>query len=307
MKRTDRVDRLLTHMATYGCWFRASDRGPTSNQWATPPGETDFLQDLIRPSRRGRICLKGLRFVSRTILAFTFSFVLLISAAARAEVRVLAYGDSNTWGFKPTVEGDFLPRYSDSQRWSGVMRDALGPAYAVEVNGIPGRSLNFDLPGGLGALTKQDGNGLRRLALSVTQDAPVNLVIVMLGTNDLIHKPRPTPHQIAAGLEKLVRIAETATVAYAPTQKQRLLFVVPAPLHDTSHGPFKDDFDARAVQESKDLAEAFLNEGRRLGVPVFDAGSIVKVEGIDGVHLTEAAHRQLGEAIAREVKAIVQP
>jgi lysophospholipase L1-like esterase len=141
----------------------------------------------------------------------------------------------------------------------------------------------------------------------LTEDAPVNFLVVMLGTNDLIHKPRPSPEQIAHGLIKLKQLAEAGTVAYTPSQKQRVLVVVPAPLHDTRHGPFKDDFDDRAVKESRELAQAFASEGRRIGLPVFDAGSIVEAEGVDGVHLTEEGHSRLGEAIAREVKALVQP
>ena len=129
----------------------------------------------------------------------------------------------------------------------------------------------------------------------------------MLGTNDLIHKPRPTADQIARGLVKLKQLAEAGTVSYSAIQKQRILFVVPAPLRDTRHGPFKDDFDNQAIKESRYLAQAFLSEGKRIGVPVFDAGSVVEAEGIDGVHLSESGHRLLGEAIAREVKALVHP
>ncbi len=235
------------------------------------------------------------------------SFLLVLSASTNAEVRILTYGDSNTWGFKPTVEGDFLPRYTDAQRWSGVMQRALGAGYGVTVVGVPGRSLNYDLPGNIGSISKEDGNGMRRLALSLTEGAPVNFLVVMLGTNDLIHKPRPSPEQIAQGLIKLKKLTEAGTVAYTPLQKQRVLFVVPPPLRDTRHGPFKDDFDDRAVKESRELAQAFASEGRRIGLPIFDAGSIVEAEGVDGVHLTEEGHSRLGEAIAREVKALVQP
>lgn len=232
--------------------------------------------------------------------------LMFLCASANAEVRILTYGDSNTWGFMPSVEGNFLPRYTDAQRWPGVMQQSLGSGFAVNVVGIPGRSLNYDLPGSLGSISKEDGNGLRRLALSLTEDAPVNLVVVMLGTNDLIHKPRPTPDQIASGLVKLKQLAEAGTVPFSASQKQRILFVVPAPLRDTRHGPFKDDFDDQAVKESRDLAKAFISEGKRIGVPVFDAGSVVEAEGIDGVHLSEAGHRRLGEAIAQQVRALVQ-
>lgn len=245
--------------------------------------------------------------LSHLCSAISCSFLMCLSFAANAEVRVLTYGDSNTWGFKPSVDGDFLPRYSDAQRWSGVMQKNLGPSYVVSVVGVPGRSLNYDLPSNIGAISKEDGNGLRRLALSLTEDAPVNLVIVMLGTNDLIHKPRPTPDEIAGGLLQVKQLAEANTLAYSASQKQRVLVVVPAPLHDTRRGPFKDDFDDQSVAESRALAKAFINQGKRLGIPVFDAGSVVEAEGIDGVHLSESGHRRLGEAIAREVKALVQP
>jgi lysophospholipase L1-like esterase len=242
----------------------------------------------------------------RLFHALLCGLVMCLCITANAEVRVLTYGDSNTWGFKPSVEGDFLPRYSDAQRWSGVMQKKLGSGYVVSVVGVPGRSLNYDLPADLDSISKEDGNGLRRLALSLTEDAPVNLLIVMLGTNDLIHKPRPTPDEIASGLVQVKKLAEANTLAYSPSQKQRLLVVVPAPLRDTRRGPFGDDFDDQAISESRELAKAFMDEGERLGIPVFDAGSVVDAEGIDGVHLSEAGHRRLGEAIAKKVKDLVR-
>jgi lysophospholipase L1-like esterase len=91
------------------------------------------------------------------------------------------------------------------------------------------------------------------------------------------------------------------------SQKQRLLIVAPAPLGDTSKGPFKDDFDQDAITESRELASAFRSESQHLGVPFFDAGSVIATKGMDGVHLDAAAHARLGRALTEQVKRLIRP
>lgn len=227
------------------------------------------------------------------------------SSLTHAQVRVLVYGDSNTWGWKPTKEGNPTPRYADTERWPGVMQSALGQEYAVEVNGLIARTLGVDLPEGLGALTGQDHNGRRRLDLALMQAAPVHFTVIMLGTNDMIDGLKQTPAQVAKGLEALVKKAKAGAASQGSANAPKLLFVIPPPLGDTKGGPFESSFSPRAIQKSRALPEAIKKEAARLDVPALDAGQVVAIEGVDGVHLTLAAHETLGKAVAAEVAKLL--
>ena len=238
------------------------------------------------------------------VLSAIFVALLTVTTFAQAQVRVLAYGDSNTWGWKPVLDGRPVPRYADSQRWPGVMQKALGPGFAVEVNGLIGRTLDADLAEGVGQLEGQDQNGRRRLALALAEAGPVNLLVLVLGTNDLIDDLNRSPSEIAGGLGRLVEIARAGTVAHPGAPLQRILVVVPPPLNDTGRTPFKDLFGPAAIQKSRQLAAEFERAGVALGIPVFDAGRVVRLDGVDGIHLSEQAHRALGQALAREVKRL---
>ena len=243
---------------------------------------------------------------SRVLLAFLAS-LLSVTALAGEPVRVLVYGDSNTWGWKPVTDGKSVPRYSDDQRWAGVMQKTLGSGYVVEVNGLIARTLDADLSEGVGQLDGQDHNGMRRLALSLAEAAPVNLLVVMLGTNDLMDVLNRTPKDIASSLPKLIEIAKAGTIAYSTAQTQRLLVVIPAPLSDTSRTPFKELFGPHAIEKSKLLIAEFEQVGAELHVPVFNAGKVVTADGVDGLHLSERAHRLLGVALAKEVHKLISP
>ena len=241
------------------------------------------------------------------LLGLLCTLLISTSAGAQGQVRILAYGDSNTWGWKPVADGKPVPRYDDSQRWPGAMQRALGPRFVVGVNGLIGRTLEADLAEGVGQLDGQDHNGMRRLALALSEAAPIHLLVVMLGTNDLIDDLNRTPQEIAASLAKLVDVAKAGTAAYSTSQRQHVLIVVPPPLGDTGRTPFKAVFGPRSIEKSKQLATAFERAGRDLGVPVFNAGSVVALDGVDGVHLSMQAHRRLGEALAKEVRRWVSP
>lgn len=243
---------------------------------------------------------------SKVILAFLAS-LLTVTSFAGDQVRVLVYGDSNTWGWKPVSDGKAVPRYHDDQRWPGVMQKTLGSGYVVEVNGLIARTLDADLSEGTGQLEGQDQNGMRRLALSLAEASPVNLLVVMLGTNDLMDDLNRTPKDIASSLPKLIEIAKTGTVAYSAAQTQRLLVIIPPPLGDTSRTPFKESFGPHAIEKSKLLAAEFEQVAASLHIPVFNAGKVVTADGIDGLHLSERAHRLLGVALAREVRKLITP
>ncbi len=88
---------------------------------------------------------------------------------------VLCYGDSNTWGFDPARQRRF-PR---ELRWPGRLQAALGADWHVVEEGLNGRTTTLDSPLAPGK------NGLSYLAPCRDSHAPLDCVVIYLGTNDL--------------------------------------------------------------------------------------------------------------------------
>lgn len=113
--------------------------------------------------------------------------------------RILCYGDSNTWGCIPGV----YARYPEAARWTGIMAKQLGDGYRIHEDGINGRSTVWNDP------ENPCRNGLAGIGYALYRSKPLDLVIVMLGTNDLNYTD-------ANGYEKrVVRADRTDTVSAA--------------------------------------------------------------------------------------------
>ena len=111
---------------------------------------------------------------------------------------VLCYGDSNTWGYNPTT-GD---RFGRDERWAGVLRRTLGEGYLVIEEGLNGRTTVWDDP-------LEDGRkGKVYLPPCLETHKPLDLVIIMLGTNDLKQRFSAPASDIAAGAGVLVGMVQ---------------------------------------------------------------------------------------------------
>lgn len=205
---------------------------------------------------------------------------------------IVCYGDSNTHGAHPdpAVGG----RHPRDVRWPGVMRTALGEGYEVIEEGLNGRCTVWD------ATIEPGRNGLPYLAPCLLSHRPVDLLIIMLGTNDVKRIYGQTASEIACGAGALVDIAR-GTLAGPGGTPPRIVLVSPVPVVLTPHsemwgyGP--------GIEESRRLAGMYQLMAAGKGVGFFDAGSVAQVSPLDGVHLDEANHAALGAAMAEVVRA----
>src|SRR4051794_11379248 len=142
----------------------------------------------------------------------------------RRSVRtILCYGDSNTWGCIPLAGPEPGRRYPPDVRWPGVLRRELGDGWWVVEEGLNGRTTVFDDP------LEPHRNGRRLLPPALIAHHPVDLVVLMLGTNDLKHRFNQEAHDIAAGAGVLLDIVRTS--AAGPEERApRALLVCPAPV-----------------------------------------------------------------------------
>lgn len=206
--------------------------------------------------------------------------------------RVLCFGDSNTHGTVALRDLADRRRHDDATRWPEVMAARLGPGMRVIDEGLPGRTTVHDDP-----IEGAHKNGLAVLPALLESHRPLDLVVVMLGTNDLKHRFSLTPFDIAAGLRRLGETVQ-ASGCGRDGRAPGLLLVAPVPVEET--GLLAEMFTGGAAK-SRALARHVAQVAGVLGAAFFDAGSVAQVDPVDGIHLDAEAHRALGAAMADAV------
>ena len=216
--------------------------------------------------------------------------------------RVLCFGDSNTWGFDPEKQvenSEYSVRLSYEVRWTGRMRKLLGEEYSVIEEALNGRTSVWDDP------VAPFRNGLRYLEPCLHSHEPLDLVIIMIGTNDL--KPRicGRAYDIAEGIECLANCVRAVPCGRFGKTPEILLVSPISIAKDIASTPFSDEFGGIAGYEQSLLLPKYIaQKAEALGCHFIDAAQYADAV-IDGVHMDEANHAKLAAAIAEKVKTII--
>ena len=205
--------------------------------------------------------------------------------------RVLCFGDSNTWGHDP-LTGNRLDRET---RWTGVLGKVLGPSYEIIEEGMNGRTTVWDDP------IQGYANGQDYLVPCLKSHHPLDLVIIMLGTNDLKNRFSLSARDIAKGAAVLVGIVQKSDCDVGQAAP-KVLLVAPPPVAEL--GDHAESF-VGAEAKSKRLSEHFKKIATECGCALLDAGTVVASSRIDGIHLDKEEHIKLGHAMALKVKEVV--
>jgi lysophospholipase L1-like esterase len=207
---------------------------------------------------------------------------------------VLCYGDSNTYGQIPGK--DPTHRYGHLARWPGVMRQSLGGAWFVIEEGLSGRTTVYDDP-----IEGSDKNGRTYLRPCLRSHAPLDLVIVMLGTNDLKVRFGIPASEVAMGVSVLVQEIRDLAEGTDGPQSEIMIVSPPPVLPDLREW---SSVFAGAPEKSLSLALELERLADTLECHFFDAGSVATSDPDDGFHLGADGHRALGLALAQEVESI---
>lgn len=207
-------------------------------------------------------------------------------------MTILVFGDGNSHGTRSATRPGLPERHPSAARWPEVMGRALGETVICE--GQPGRTTVHDDP-----VEGAHKNGLRVLPALLDSHRPLDLVAVMLGTNDCKARFGLRGWDIAAAtgrLARLVRASDAGPGGAAPD----VILVAPVPIEEA--GCLAETFQG-ARARSRAIAPALMEEAERLGCGFFDAGRVAAVDPLDGVHLGEEGQVALGLAMADAVRA----
>lgn len=202
------------------------------------------------------------------------------------EIVILCYGDSNTRGSIPCT---FHERYPRSIRWPGRLQSILGAHYHVIEEGLGGRTTNLEDP------EEEGRNGKASLLPCLRSHRPVDLVILMLGTNDLKAMFSASAQLIAQNAGELVRIIQTSQ-AGRESGNPLVLLVAPPPLSELSQ--FKNEF-AGGEEKSRLFRDLYRQQAEVLGCLFLDAGEFVISSKLDGIHWEESGHLRFAQALAQ--------
>ncbi|SIO17288.1 GDSL-type esterase/lipase family protein [Vannielia litorea] len=200
--------------------------------------------------------------------------------------RILCFGDSNTHGTPPMAARGRHERFGRDTRWPCVMAAAMGDVELIE-EGLPGRTTQHDDPV-MGAFM----NARPALRMALRSHAPLDRLVVMLGTNDCKARFQPSAEKIAAGIAGLLDIAMSEEEAARHPGMRITLLAPPAPVEA---GPFAAEF---AGASQLRLAPALAALAGVRGLDFFDAGSVIPVSPVDGIHIAAEDHVVLGKALA---------
>lgn len=203
--------------------------------------------------------------------------------------NILCFGDSNTFGHKPDRTG----RYAYNERWTGILAQRLGTEYRVIEEGLNGRTTVFRDD------EKPFATGIDYIFPCLMSHRPLDLVIVMLGTNDCKTKFHAEPKDIADGLEQILDCIQQPFYEQIP----KVLILAPASIAESEdHSEFYGEFFNHYLKVSQGLAECYKAVAEKRGCYFLDINTVAKTSETDGVHFDLLAHRQIAIAVEKKIR-----
>lgn len=198
-------------------------------------------------------------------------------------IHILCFGDSNTYGYKPDGTG----RFDENTRWTGLLQKKLGTEFRVIEEGLCGRTTVFQDE------FREGRRGLDAIGTIVETHNPIDVLIIMLGTNDCKSRYGASAGIIAKGLEQIIVKAREKS-----SQKFKLLVISPIHLgKGVGDEAFDPEFDSDSERVSLNLAKEYKKVSEANDVLFLDASTYATPSSIDREHMDEAGHQALADGI----------
>lgn len=209
--------------------------------------------------------------------------------------NILCYGDSNTFGTDP-IHGGRHPR---DVRWTGALAALLGPDYYVIEEGCGGRTTVFD------DAVSEGRNGLSTLVPCIASHNPLDLIIVMLGTNDLKSRFQATAWDLGKAMGRVIDTIQGFPFGPAYPVPQ-ILVVSPVLIKEGIENGIYGCFTRDAAERSRAFAGEYAQVCREKGCHFLDAAAVTEASDEDKLHMTAEGHRKLAIALEAKVREILE-
>lgn len=210
--------------------------------------------------------------------------------------HIVCFGDSNTHGYCAMTGG----RFNEEERWCCLLQKHLGEEFLVIEEGLSGRTTCFEDP------LHEGVRGLDYLYPCLMSHEPVDLLVIMLGTNDTKERFSVSSAGIALGLKRLIDKAHTASESWRDG-KPNILIVTPQNIDgrywDTEVGK---PMGRGCAEKSEGLAEEFEKIALQTGCHYLDANQILTAptNDVDFMHLSAEGHKQLAQGLEKKIREI---
>lgn len=208
---------------------------------------------------------------------------------------IVCFGDSNTWGYN--AESDV--RFDDASRWTSLLDLDLGNSYRVIEEGLPGRTSVCEDP------LFEGLNGLSYLYPCLMSHSPIDLVVIMLGTNDTKERFGMTSYNIAQGIVRLALKAR-ASASGIKGKAPEVLVIAPPPIGEKYiNTPIGKPMGKHCSEKSMELSEHLATLLKGTDIHFVDSKEHVVMNEIDYMHLDADGHRLMAELVLSHVIRIL--
>lgn len=255
------------------------------------PEECLFIDDHEENVAVARqLGIKGIRFDSYEQLSADLDKALT-KDATHDLITVLCYGDSNTYGYDPVTEG----RYPLEKRWTTLLGEKLGGRYEVIPEGLNGRTTAYD---------RSDAtwkNGSNSIISCIGSHKPVDIMTIMLGTNDCNAELGLSAEDIARGMETLIELSVEKSPELQGYVPRIIVIVPPAIGDDYENSPFANKLTPDSIRKSHDIGPLYEKIADKYCCDFINAAGSVEVSELDSEHLSEQGHAHLAELIFKKI------
>ena len=214
--------------------------------------------------------------------------------------HIVCFGDSNTHGYctDPADCADGGDRFNEEERWTCLLQKMLGDEYLIIEEGLSGRTTVFQ------DALHESMPGLDSIYSALMSAEPVDLLIIMLGTNDTKERMGANAACIGIGMDRLVGKAKT--VPAWKDGKPNILIIAPPHMDFGLYShPTGIPMGKGCVEKSKELAGYYSEVAKAQGCAFLDAEGIAEFNKLDCMHLTKLGHLQMAEKLAQLVPELV--
>ncbi|MEF9990847.1 MAG: SGNH/GDSL hydrolase family protein [Romboutsia sp.] len=209
-------------------------------------------------------------------------------------MNIVCFGDSNTHGYNPK-DGS---RFDRTTRWTGILQNLLGKNDYIIEEGLSGRTTVFEDP------INEGLRGLDYITPCLMSHEPVDLLIIMLGTNDTKERFGASADVISLGLNRLIKKAQSTILAFRDS-KPRILVVAPLPIREEiKNVECFSTMGKGCSEKSYNLIPKYEEIAKALECSFFDPSPYVKCSNYDYMHLSQDAHEILAYKLYEVINSI---